>query len=252
MTPVTLNTTAWGRTEAPLRALLVHGLGSNGPLMWRFGTALADAGWHATAVDLRGHGLSPRALNYSIAAHAADIGATTPEDGAPWDLVIGHSLGGASAIVAAEEDPDWARRLVLIDPAIIVKAKAQENMQASMANTFVEETLETVRAANPHWHDQDIELKLLSVQQGSPWAVEQSSSQNNPWDVRAEASRLTVPAHVLAGDPAVMSIFAGALAAEVLQNPVFSMSMIEGAGHSPHRDKPEATMAQLLKVLQEG
>ena len=89
MTPVTLNTTSWGRTDAPLRALLVHGLGSNGPLMWRFGVTLADAGWHATAVDLRGHGLSPRALDYTIEAHAVDLGATTPEDGAPWDLVIG-------------------------------------------------------------------------------------------------------------------------------------------------------------------
>jgi pimeloyl-ACP methyl ester carboxylesterase len=36
-----------------------------------------------------------------------------------------------------------------------------------------------------------------------------------------------------------------------LQNPVFSMSVIEGAGHSPHRDKPEATMAELLRVLGE-
>lgn len=250
MTPVTLNSNSWGRAEAPLRALLVHGLGSNAPLMWRFGTTLADAGWYATAVDLRGHGLSPRALDYTIAAHAADLSATTPEDGAAWDLVIGHSLGGASAIVAAAEDPNWARRLVLIDPAVVLTTKAQGNMESSMANTFAEETTETVRAAHPHWHEQDIELKVLSVRQGSPWAVRQSSSQNQSWDVRAEASRLTIPAHIIAGDPAIMSVFAGALAVEVLKNPVFSMSVIEGAGHSPHRDKPEATMAQLLKVLQ--
>lgn len=250
MTPVTLNTLSWGRAEAPLRALLVHGLGSNAPLMWRFGTTLADAGWHATAVDLRGHGLSPRALEYAVEAHATDIGATTPEDGTAWDLVIGHSLGAASAIVAATADPDWARRLVLIDPAVIVTSKAQANMRGSMANT-VTETVESVRAAHPEWHPQDVELKVLSVQQGSPWAVEQSNMHNEPWDVRAAASRLTIPTHVIAGDPAVMSIFAGALAAEVLQNPVFSMSVIEGAGHSPHRDKPEATMTELLRVLGE-
>ncbi|MCB1298971.1 MAG: alpha/beta hydrolase [Microthrixaceae bacterium] len=249
MTPVTLNTTSWGRSDAPRRALLVHGLGSNGPLMWRFGVTLADAGWHATAVDLRGHGLSPRALDYTIEAHAVDLGATTPEDGAPWDLVIGHSLGGASSIVAAAADPDWARRLVLIDPAVIVTTKAQGNMRNSMAATAAE-TLESVRAANPSWHETDVELKVLSVQQGSPWAVAQSNMQNQPWDVRAAASRLTVPTHVIAGDPAVMSIFAGALADEVLANPAFSMAMIEGAGHSPHRDKPEATMAELLRSLE--
>ena len=74
--PLTLPTTSWGSASATRRALLVHGLGSNGPLMWRFGVALADAGWHATAVDLRGHGLAPRALDYTIAAYAADPGRT--------------------------------------------------------------------------------------------------------------------------------------------------------------------------------
>ena len=53
-TPVTLPTLAWGSPHAAKHALLIHGLGSNGALMWRYGVALADAGWHATAVDLRG------------------------------------------------------------------------------------------------------------------------------------------------------------------------------------------------------
>ena len=52
-TPVTLPTLAWGAPHAAKHALLIHGLGSNGALMWRYGVTLADAGWHATAVDLR-------------------------------------------------------------------------------------------------------------------------------------------------------------------------------------------------------
>ena len=52
--PITLPRQSWGSPDAARHALLIHGLGSNGALMWRFGTALADAGWHATAVDLRG------------------------------------------------------------------------------------------------------------------------------------------------------------------------------------------------------
>ena len=254
--PLTLPTTSWGSASATRRALLVHGLGSNGPLMWLFGTALADAGWHATAVDLRGHGLAPRALDYTIAAYAADILAMSPEsddvaddETAPWDLVIGHSLGGASAIVAAAANPGWARQLALIDPAVLLSPDARANMRKSQARTFEEETAATVRAAHPDWHENDIELKALSVQQGSPWGVAETSTQNSPWDVRAEASRLTIPAHVIAGDPAVTSIFAGSLAAEVMQNPLVTMSVVEGAGHSPHRDKPEATIAALLAVL---
>lgn len=254
--PLTLPTTSWGSASATRRALLIHGLGSNGPLMWRFGVALADAGWHATAVDLRGHGLAPRALDYTIAAYAADLVGTTPQtgdtagdDSAPWDLVIGHSLGGASAIVAAAAYPSWARQLVLIDPAVVLSSAARSNMRKGQERTLLEETAATVRADHPTWHDNDIELKALSVQQGSRWGVLETSTQNDPWDVRAEASRLTIPTHVIAGDPAVMSIFAGELASEVMQNPLVSMSVIAGAGHSPHRDQPEATMAALLAVL---
>ncbi|MFT2536325.1 alpha/beta fold hydrolase, partial [Escherichia coli] len=87
------------------------------------------------------------------------------------------------------------------------------------------------------------ELKARATQRASRWAVEQTSEQNATWDVRAEAAALTVPTHVIGADPAVFSIFTGALAEEVLQNPVVTMSVVEGAGHSPHRDRPAETVA---------
>jgi pimeloyl-ACP methyl ester carboxylesterase len=110
--------------------------------------------------------------------------------------------------------------------------------------------VEAVRAAHPHWHQQDVELKALSARQASRWAVEQTSSQNVEWDVREAASALTVPTHIIASDPDVYSIFCGKPAEAVLTgNPRLTMSVISGAGHSPHRDKPEATMAELLRIL---
>ena len=76
--PLTLPRLSWGDPSSDRRALLVHGLGSNGALMWRYGVALADAGWRADAVDLRGHGVAPRALDYTIDAFAADVAVTDP------------------------------------------------------------------------------------------------------------------------------------------------------------------------------
>src|SRR6478752_2668023 len=118
---VTLPRLSWGDPSAARRALLVHGLGSNGALMWRYGVALADAGWRADAVDLRGHGAAPRGVDYTLAAYASDVAATRPADGGAWDLVIGHSLGGAASVLAAADDADWTRRLVLVDPAIALQ-----------------------------------------------------------------------------------------------------------------------------------
>ena len=248
-TPVTLPTLAWGAPHAAKHALLIHGLGSNGALMWRYGVTLADAGWHATAVDLRGHGVAPRALDYSIAAYAADVVHTGAPDGEPWDLVIGHSLGGAAATVASANAPAWTRRLVLIDPGIHLADHDRQVVRNSQERAFADTSVDAVRAEHPHWHPHDIELKALSAQQASRWAVEQTSAQNTPWDVREAAARLTVPTRVIASDPKVYSIFKGSLAQEVLANPVVTMSVVAGAGHSPHRDKPEETMRQLLDAL---
>lgn len=246
--PVTLPRLSWGAADAP-RVLLVHGLGSDGALMWRFGTALADAGWHAVAVDLRGHGDAPRALDYSIAAYAADLAAASPDGGGPWDAVVGHSLGGAAATVAAAEHPGWARRLVLIDPAIKLSSEDRDIVRVSQEQSFADPTVEAVRAEHPAWHPLDVELKARATQRASRWAIEQTSAQNEPWDVRAQAAALTLPTHVIGADPEVHSIFTGELAAEVLRNPAVTMSVIADAGHSPHRDRPEATVAALLAAL---
>lgn len=246
--PVTLPSLTWGSPGGP-RALLAHGLGSDGALMWRYGTALADAGWQAVAVDLRGHGVAPRTLDYSIAAYAADLAATTPDTDGPWDAVVGHSLGGAAATVAAATRPGWTRRLVLIDPAIALSDDDREVVRVGQEQAFADPGVEAVRAAHPTWHPIDVELKARATRRASRWAVEQTSLQNARWDVRAEAAALTVPTHVIGADPAVHSIFTGELAAEVLRNPAVTMGVIEGAGHSPHRDRPEAAVAALLDAL---
>jgi len=256
--PVTLPRYSWGESSSSRRALLVHGLGSNGQLMWRYGTALADAGWHATAVDLRGHGVAPRALDYTIAAYAADVAATTPATptghaattaAAPWDLVIGHSLGGAAATVAAAAHPDWTRRLILIDPGILLADDDRSVVRDSQTRAFDDPSEAAVRAEHPTWHPNDVELKSLAARQASRWAVEQTSVQNAVWDVRADAARLRVPTHVIASDPAVYSIFTGEVVDDVLANPRITMSVVAGAGHSPHRDKPADTLRHLREAL---
>jgi len=249
--PVALPRTIWGAPDAPRHALLVHGLGSSAALMWRYGVALAEDGWRATAVDLRGHGDAPRALDYTIAAYAADLAATAPDGGGPWDLVIGHSLGGAASTSAAARDPEWTRRLVLIDPAIRLVDRDADVIRASQQRAFDDNRIEQVREEHPHWHPQDIELKVDAVARASRWAVEQTGAQNlDAWDVRADAARLTIPTHVIGADPEVYSIFDGDLAAEVLAaNPRITMSVVRRAGHSPHRDRPEATIAQLRGAL---
>lgn len=218
--------------------------------MWVLGDALANAGWQANAIDLRGHGDAPRALDYTVGAYAADLALTSPERGGPWDAVIGHSLGGAASTVAAASDPEWTKRLILVDPAIVVDGRDSQIVRRSQERAFSDNRLEVVQDEHPHWHPQDHELKVDAVSRGSRWAVEQTSVQNDPWDVRADAARLSIPTHVIGADPEIYSLFTGDLAEEVLAaNDNISMSIVTGAGHSPHRDLPEATIRHLLEAL---
>ncbi|MEV7694113.1 alpha/beta hydrolase [Microbacterium sp. NPDC089189] len=246
---VVLPRLAWGSPTASRRVLLVHGLGSSAALMWRFGTALADAGWYAVAVDLRGHGAAPRTLDYTLEAYAADVAATRADEG-PWDAVIAHSLGGAAATLASVADPAWTPRLVLVDPAIHLLPSHRAVIDRSQREAFADPSPEAVREQHPLWHPQDVELKADAARTAGRWAVEQTLEQNPEWDVRATTARLSVPTHILGADPAVYSIFTGATAAEVLAgNPAITMSVVPGAGHSPHRDRPAETIAALLEVL---
>lgn len=248
--PVQLPRLSWGDSASPRTALLVHGLGSSGALMWRLGDALADAGWHAVAVDLRGHGDAPRTLDYTVAAYAADLASTPPSSGGAWDAVIGHSLGGATSTVAAASAPSWTDRLILIDPAILVEGRDASIIRRSQERAFGDNRIELVQEAHPDWHPQDHELKIDAVARTSRWAVGQTSAQNQPWDVRAAAAKLTVPTHIIGADPKVYSLFTGKTAEGVLaSNANVSMSVVAGAGHSLHRDKPDETIRQLLEAL---
>jgi pimeloyl-ACP methyl ester carboxylesterase len=90
--------------------VLLHGLGDTAATWDRFASSL---GRPAHALDLRGHGGSPRCAEYTVDAMVADVLAATSELG-PFDLV-GHSMGGQVASVLACRAPGVVRRLVLED-----------------------------------------------------------------------------------------------------------------------------------------
>ncbi|WP_330334301.1 alpha/beta hydrolase [Streptomyces sp. NBC_00536] len=108
----------WGEAPAP-PLLLLHGGGQTRRAWKRAGPRLAARGWRVIAPDLRGHGASDWSAegDYDLGLFAADVRAlVTALDGPP--VLIGASLGGLSALLAAGEAPRAAvRALVLVDVA---------------------------------------------------------------------------------------------------------------------------------------
>lgn len=71
------------------------------------------------APDMRGRGASGDVDGpYSMAAHADDGARILDHVGAGEALVVGHSMGGFSAVVMADRHPDRISRLVLLDGGV--------------------------------------------------------------------------------------------------------------------------------------
>jgi pimeloyl-ACP methyl ester carboxylesterase len=109
---------AFGDPHAPA-VLLLHGGGQTRHAWQATATSLADAGWHAITVDLRGHGEStnPRPPAYALEDFVADARALIAAI-ADAPFVIGASLGGIASLLAVTESPPApVAGLVLVDVA---------------------------------------------------------------------------------------------------------------------------------------
>jgi pimeloyl-ACP methyl ester carboxylesterase len=117
-TGVRLAADTFGDPDAP-PVLMLHGGGQTRHAWHATATLLADAGWRAITVDLRGHGDStrPRPAAYAIDDFAADVRALVAAIADPA-VVIGASLGGIASLLALTEPPAApAAGLVLVDVA---------------------------------------------------------------------------------------------------------------------------------------
>jgi pimeloyl-ACP methyl ester carboxylesterase len=105
-----------GAGQRPL--LLVHGFTGAKEDFTPWLEDLAEAGWHAVAPDLRGHGSSSQPAEeaaYSFAIMAADMLALA--DALGWErfVLLGHSMGGMIAQVMATAAASRLHALILMD-----------------------------------------------------------------------------------------------------------------------------------------
>jgi hypothetical protein len=80
--------------------LLAHGYSASKETLFRFGEALAAAGFICYAVDLPGHGASSRTYTFMETVHTLE--AVAHEVG-PVDIFVGHSMGGFKGGEAVRE-----------------------------------------------------------------------------------------------------------------------------------------------------
>lgn len=95
------------------RLIIAHGLYGQARNWGSIARALSDIR-HVTLVDMRNHGHSPWCDSHSYDDMAADLAEVIGDR--PADL-LGHSMGGKAAMVAALRHGDQVRRLIVADIA---------------------------------------------------------------------------------------------------------------------------------------
>lgn len=214
--------------------------------MWRLADHLASQDYEVTAPDLRGQGLSPPAASYSVPDIAADVRLLR----GGWDLVVGHSLGGAVAAVLLADD-GFAASAVLIDPVMVVAERDKPTLlQELVAEVGGALTVDGVRATQPLWDDEDAFRLVRAGALVSPHVVRRVVADTTPWDLLSFAERWKAQVTILAADPSKGALFTGehARGMERVCTSVRVETVVQ-AGHSVHRDAPDAVLAAIDRVV---
>ena len=249
-------TTRWwgsegrGAVHRPL-AVLVHGVTSSSRTWWRVGPALAERGYRVLALDLRGHGSSPRpTAGLSVADLATDVAETVEAaPGPPVDLLVGHSLGALVALELVAAQPGLARRLVVEDPpgasSIDWPALAAGiEADTSRAATAPDALRRDLEAANPAWPAGEAARRVADLADCDGQAVAAALRPGVAFDLPALLAAASVPTLMLLAEEALDSLLTGLdRTAAVAALP--GTTRVLPAGHNIHREALAPWLAAL-------
>ncbi len=277
-----------GPVGAP-QLVLLHGITSSAAANWPSIAHWSQRGWRVIALDARGHGLSPRwqpqqllragqqlvddvveVLEYLQATPAPPQNAApAARPSAPNDqsglgavsepttaagfkpILIGHSMGAATAAVVAAQRPDLVSALVLEDPARYGTRSHSELLRRGQARAnHVNRTLADLPASLVALLENAGTPGQPSAQEALPslWASQQLDQSLLGTGVVAPEVEFTqlmesisLPTLLLTGDRRGEARVGAQLLAQLMeQNPHICGQVMPGAGHQVRRANPQA------------
>lgn len=254
--------------DAGARVIFLHG-GGQSRSAWR-GAArrLAAAGFRACTMDLRGHGDSDwsEAQAYGFDDYVADLRATISALGDQPAILVGASLGGHIAMLAAARHPHLVRALLLADVTPwIDEARGREvrdSMRASAAGfASVQEAAESVAAlrgevARPASALDGLRRHLREGDDGRlywRWDVRLVSEDHLMGGgegglFQTEAAKVRAPILVMHAEHSTLTTEAEIAGFRSVQ-PDLNVTMIAGAGHMVTGDVNDAYADAILDFI---
>jgi esterase len=256
MTAVALAATEQG-SGSPL--LILHGLfGSR--RNWSTPAQRLGAAHHVFALDARNHGASPWADSMTYADMSEDVQAFAAARGLGPTAVIGHSMGGKTAMLLALKQPEAVERLVIVDvapvtypPALAAYVRAMRAVDLAGVSRRAEVDAQLGGAiASPA--ERAFLLQNLVLESGQArWrlnlpVLDRFMPEISGFPEPAAGASFAGPALFIAGEhstyvrpeyrPAIERLF-----------PRARIVQVPGAGHWLHAERPDAFLALVMPFL---
>jgi pimeloyl-ACP methyl ester carboxylesterase len=253
--------------EGPL-VVLAHGIGDSRHSYRFIAPALAAAGYRVANVDLRGCGESSLGWDgYSRTDIAGDLVALVRHLGGPA-VIIGHSISGGAATVAAATAPDVISGVIELAPFTRAQSVDLGGLMRvkRFRSGYVQMALVIVRARPANWlkyldiayptkpADWTAELARIEDKLSEPgrMAAVQAMCKTSPSDAGAQLANVTCPVLVVEGslDPDWADPRAeGERILADLPAGLGEIAVIDGAGHYPHAQTPDELLGLTLPFL---
>jgi pimeloyl-ACP methyl ester carboxylesterase len=232
--------------------VLLHGLTGSGACWSPLARAL-EAEFDVVMPDARGHGHSSApAHGYRYEDHAGDVVGLVQELGLSYPILLGHSMGGMTAALAAGQMATPVRGLILADPTFLSPERQREVYESDaveqhrrLLRSDPADALAQARLRHPQRTPELIE-RVTEARMNTPVQAFEVLTPPNP-DYRRMVSAVNVPILLVIADHGVVS---PETAQELHHlNPRLRIEMIHHAGHGLQYDQPERFEAVVLSFL---
>jgi len=249
--------------RAPL-AVMVPGLGDLRGEYRFLAPRLVEAGYRVVTMDLRGHGQSSTGWSdYTSSAIGTDVLALVDELDAGPAMLVGTSMGAGAVTWAAAEAPEMVSSTVLIGPfvrdvpssswlaGVAQKAMIKAALWGPWAGWAWGQAYASFYGEKPADFAAYRDALVANLKEDGRLDAVRGMISADKKDVEARLGEVKAPVLVVMGtkdpdfaDPRVEAeTVAGFLNGRV--------TMVEGAGHYPHVEQPDA-VANAIRAFAEG
>ncbi|MFG3111356.1 alpha/beta fold hydrolase [Streptomyces tendae] len=248
--------------------VLAHGVGDSRAAYRAVVPQLVTAGYRVAAVDLRGCGESSVDWPaWSRSDIAGDLLALIRHLGGPA-VLVGHSVSGGAATIAAAREPSLVTSVVELAPFTRKQSVRLGDLRVRrfrrgmvrllgaglfgslrLWRSYLDVAYPGVRPAD--WPERLGRIETLLREPGRMKAM-QAMGRSAPTDAGARLGDVRCPVLVVMGtlDPDWADPSAeGAAVVDALPAGLGRLEMIEGAGHYPHDQYPDRVVALVLAFL---